>query len=476
MIESVTCSELGAASPHFALLNSIRSRKRAIIRQHEFLNSSTRSRCKRDYAMHAHDDLRHLSGLVAQLDKTSPIDHTTLKEVRNVFGKYGSSAEHLSSIFGLSLSDRKASVGEPWLAHALKEMKIGCQKARVSEHEWRVKEEISQRSVDGWFIVFNTLTVNPQHYDAVFSKGSLCWRDYIRDVERAVGTHLFGSVRKADHGRKLSPFHSYFAVVERGGVHGRLHIHVVHCFRDIPVRWQRDPNCGRGVPKYRQIDAMRGFWRYGFSTPIACRFSDRDAFGRLGWRWPVEMKGTSFVPLMSKAPVALAVYVVKYLQKSYDSEKGGFQWRTRISRGYGLQRMRRAITLLTARGLLSGLVIETPWMEVKGERVPHRRMRIEMLRNLFYRLRNNRRWNIRNGWSPSMILKSFLDITPRPPIVERLRSLRKMIPGSSLPNIGVTVQERWNATGVFECLSVFDSVLVKVGERFNGQFGGACHV
>ena len=71
------------------------------------------------------------------------------------------------------------------------------------------------------------------------------------------------------------------------------------------------------------------YWKFGFSKPIACRFGDDDAYGRLHWRWPVKMVDNSLVPLEKKPPEAIAKYMIKYLQKSEHNE--GDYWRCRMS-------------------------------------------------------------------------------------------------------------------------------------------------
>ncbi len=456
-------------------MNDIRGRISSIKRQWDFFSFSDRGLMPSDYAAVAMADLEVLKGLEVQLDKTSLKNHTSasvaeFKAIRRDFGKFGKPAEHLNSIFGLSLDDKRSTVCEPWLASVLLSMRSSSRKARVAEHEWRVKEEISFRVRQGWFVVFNTLTVRPEHYSTVFSVGSLCWRDYIRNIERFVGIEIFGSVRKMEKGKVDDPFHSYFACVERGGSSGRLHIHVVHCFRRLPGRCLRDPNVGRVVPDRRQLHGFRDFWAYGFSTPIACRFSDMDAFGKVNWRWPVETVGGSIRPIMAKPAIALASYVVKYITKAY--EKDDETWRVRLSRNYGLLRMRLAIRKISAKSLLSVLSLPVPWMEIRGKRVPNRRFRVEVLRSLLWRLRRPQSWNRQNGYSRLTILRLFLSVRARPPIVVRLRSMMKATVGSSSPSFGDTVTLFWSSMAVSEVLKVFHTVFVEEKERFDGRFSG----
>src|SRR5437773_1129896 len=51
-----------------------------------------------------------------------------------------------------------------------------------------------------------------------------------------------------------------------------------------------DPNFGRRVRNRRQLNSLQNTWPYGYSMPIAVRYT-QDAFSRSGWSWPVDAKG-----------------------------------------------------------------------------------------------------------------------------------------------------------------------------------------
>src|SRR5713101_3501456 len=51
-----------------------------------------------------------------------------------------------------------------------------------------------------------------------------------------------------------------------------------------------DPNFGRLVRNRRQLNSLQNTWPYGYSMPIAVRYT-QDAFSRSGWLWPVDAKG-----------------------------------------------------------------------------------------------------------------------------------------------------------------------------------------
>src|SRR2546430_9119149 len=54
-----------------------------------------------------------------------------------------------------------------------------------------------------------------------------------------------------------------------------------------------DPNFGRRVRNRRQLNSLQNTWPYGYSMPIAVRYT-QDAFSRSGWLWPVDAKGVFF--------------------------------------------------------------------------------------------------------------------------------------------------------------------------------------
>src|SRR5262249_57730104 len=70
---------------------------------------------------------------------------------------------------------------------------------------------------------------------------------------------------------------------------GRLHFHAVHFMRTLPTG-SVDPNFGRRVRNRRQLNSLQNTWPYGYSMPIAVRYT-QDAFSRSGWLWPVDAKG-----------------------------------------------------------------------------------------------------------------------------------------------------------------------------------------
>src|SRR5699024_4976164 len=78
-----------------------------------------------------------------------------------------------------------------------------------------------------------------------------------------------------------------------------------------------DPNFGRRVRNRRQLNSLQNTWPYGYSMPIAVRYT-QDAFSRSGWLWPVDAKGE---PLKATSYMAVGFYVAKYVNKKSDMER-----------------------------------------------------------------------------------------------------------------------------------------------------------
>src|SRR5205807_8462534 len=79
--------------------------------------------------------------------------------------------------------------------------------------------------------------------------------------------------------------------------------HAVHFMRTLPTG-SVDPNFGRRVRNRRQLNSLQNTWPYGYSMPIAVRYT-QDAFSRSGWLWPVDAKGeplkaTSYMAVRSE--------------------------------------------------------------------------------------------------------------------------------------------------------------------------------
>src|SRR2546425_10669428 len=158
-----------------------------------------------------------------------------------------------------------------------------------------------QAHADGWFIVFDTLTLADDRLEAFYDNTNAL-RDYFRDIGRMV---------LAAAGRKANDLHATccedFCVTEYGTANGRIHFHAVHFMRTLPTG-SVDPNFGRRVRNRRQLNSLQNPCPYGYSMPIAVRYT-QDAFPRAGCVRPVDAKGR---PLKASRYMAGGFYVAEY--------------------------------------------------------------------------------------------------------------------------------------------------------------------
>jgi hypothetical protein len=251
------------------------------------------------------------------------------------------------------------------------QMSANAAKCRKSESRFRVCQEIMYRADQGWFMIFDTLTVAQGSYKKVFNVKSTAFKEYIRAVKRKVAQDTYGSVRNAE-GKE---YHTYFAVVERGKL-GRWHIHVVHFCKKLKIS---DPNKRLVHPTYREAKEFKPFWPYGISCPILIRYAG-DAFTKNGFKWPVKKQGHSYVPIQMKNPIATGLYLSKYLDKAFGEGRKEYPWRIRRTRGLGLKIIDQAMKRLDLEAVAL-IVIADPTKLTFGQMsIPRRLIRVQALK------------------------------------------------------------------------------------------------
>src|SRR5437016_5826838 len=94
----------------------------------------------------------------------------------------------------------------------------------------RLMNPMRQAHADGWFIVFDTLTLADDRLEAFYDNPNAL-RDYFRD---------FGRMVLAAEGRKANDSHAdcyqYFCVPEYGTANRRLHFRALHFMRTLHPR------------------------------------------------------------------------------------------------------------------------------------------------------------------------------------------------------------------------------------------------
>src|SRR5262245_14758256 len=107
----------------------------------------------------------------------------------------------------------------------------------------------------------------------------------------------------------------YFCVPWYGTGNGIPPFHAVTFMATLSLS-RLGPSFGRALPHARQVNSLQYTWPYGYSMPIAVRYT-QDAFSRSGWLWPVDAKGE---PLKATSYMAVGFYVAKYVNKKSDMD------------------------------------------------------------------------------------------------------------------------------------------------------------
>lgn len=223
----------------------------------------------------------------------------------------------------------------------------------------RVRRAARERR--GWAMVFGTLTVAPGHMESVFGRGSREWQKYAQRVRRACAPW------RAEH----------VAVVERGGVGSRLHVHVVWFLERPPESW-----CSRvaaGAPL--RIPDASFLWPHGWSSHYPVR-SGSDYWSTVRG-WGGRMRGSW---------EAVIGYVAKYM--NCGASEGGVVWRTRVTRSLGQERIRR---VLAKSRRWSRMAVEYPRLLMVRWPAEWRLPPAEM-RRLALRVWREQKWRPPNRW------------------------------------------------------------------------------
>lgn len=279
---------------------------------------------------------------------------------------------------------------------------------RAKEWQYRIWAETHQAAKDGWFLVFNTLTLDRGSYSSFAARRTSYWGEYIKKFSLLVPGK-----------------HSYIAVLENGSRTGRLHLHVLHFLEKLPPGCV-DPNRGRARPNRREIEMLRPLWPYGKSAPIAVRFNASDAYAKIGWRWPTAENLTC--ALDASCPGQVASYMGKYITKTYERKVRKIPWRIKTNQGLGLGPLKRSLKSLKniqLSRLLQAKGVDT--LKHNGTRVPP-----ALLRRLVLRILHQR---IGSSWT---LKRLFLQVKPSQSIIRRLRSTIPRKQAYRAPSVGVS--------------------------------------
>jgi len=309
---------------------------------------------------------------------------------------------------------KKEEMRVKYMENYKKMLKSSCLKARKYELQSRLMYEMQQRVNEGWYIIFNTLTVNSFNIKNVFDNGSKGFMKYVRKVDREVGRKIYGKFRDIPDNAE---YHRYFGVVERGSETGRLHIHVIHMVKELPEGCY-DMNRGKQIPSNREISRFKKYWEYGFSSPIAVRFNSSDAYGKLGWRVPCKMEEDGNYSIVDNGSVDKVVgYMSKYINKELEKEKGDeIPWRTRMTRGLGMKIVKKIVQSMTAKELIMIMSLKrNKRIKLKDKEIPMSLLRKEAIK--IYMMTKKEKENLK---------ENMVKIKPRKGILEVIRDIIRM--------------------------------------------------
>ncbi len=227
----------------------------------------------------------------------------------------------------------------------LERMEEQARKAKQNEMVWRLTIALEVALHDEWFVIMNTLTVNSDCRDQVFVKGSKCFLDYIKKFDKISGVEN----------------HKYFAVIEYGTENSREHYHVVHMLKEVPSDWKKDPNYATLYATRREIDTLKEWWCFGYSSPIAVRTISSDSWGQIGFRWPEKKVGNIYIPQSSGGAARLANYISKYISKSF-LQMELKKWKPRIRQQLGMEILNLTLEQLSTSQL--NLMMEAGKMQI----------------------------------------------------------------------------------------------------------------
>lgn len=298
--------------------------------------------------------------------------------------------------------------------------------ALAHQHKFNLQCEIAHRASQGWFFVFDTLTVGDGALSTVFHPKSTAFRDYVRRIN--YDTRIAGGFHPGDD------YHTYFAVTELGGKTGRLHIHCLHALRALPLG-TRCPNTGEPRPIKRELPRFKRYWDHGFSVPIGVRYSASDAFGLVGFRWPMDP--ATGAGLKAKSPQAIAGYMAKYVLKAYQSDKrSDYKWRVKKNHNYGQPIQAELVSMLTTQTMTTMIHNDQITATINQQTVPKQQLRKHLLRRL-QSIHGMTAQFEELGDTPSQagLLQRLQDLTQRSPTSSPSSSIASNAPGTSNADI-----------------------------------------
>ena len=252
-------------------------------------------------------------------------------------------------------------------------------KTRKREFIVRNLLEVSEAYEKGWYMVFQTLTIDPKKaFDQGMEVEEYLFRGrkielYLKKLQNGVLLSMYPKkslrqIRKEVDKEELK-VQNYFrySIVFEPHKNGRPHAHMLLFMKKLPVGVLTvDPNKNYNEKTRRQVVGFAKYWQHGFSMPIAVRFNKTDAYSKLGWSWPTDEDG---VALKANSPKAIAFYLAKYIAK--ESSK----WKIRTSQLFGITPLVRRMEKMDMKELLMCLTWKKLSVTLFGTVIPRSLLR-----------------------------------------------------------------------------------------------------
>ena len=206
--------------------------------------------------------------------------------------------------------------------------------AYTAQLHYQIGEQTQYAYNAGQFVIFDTLT-----YDRTQFNPAYCNYHIDQYLKLANPTH--------------------YVIVKETQSH--LHFHTFLFYDHLDERYLKCPNHGRPGPR-REISYAKHWWPYGFSTPVAWRLAEGDAWSYF-MAWPTLKDGKT--PLPTVNPLQSGGYLCKYLTKETQTQARA----VKKSRGLGLQRISQTIKQ-TPTPLLRPLSQMINWTENERRGLP----------------------------------------------------------------------------------------------------------
>ena len=164
-------------------------------------------------------------------------------------------------------------------------------KTRKREFIVRNLLEVSEAYEKGWYMVFQTLTIDPKKaFDQGMEVEEYLFRGrkielYLKKLQNGVLLSMYPKkslrqIRKEVDKEELK-VQNYFrySIVFEPHKNGRPHAHMLLFMKKLPVGVLTvDPNKNYNEKTRRQVVGFAKYWQHGFSMPIAVRFNKTDAY------------------------------------------------------------------------------------------------------------------------------------------------------------------------------------------------------